>query len=141
MTELSIRPDEIRDALREFVDSYEPSSGEREEVGRVTETGDGIARVEGLYGTMTNELLEFEGGGLGLALNLHARESGVVIMGDSEHIEEGQTVRRTGNLLSVAVGDGFLGRVVDPLGRPLDGKGDIEATERRNLETQAPSVA
>jgi F-type H+-transporting ATPase subunit alpha len=140
MAELTIRPEEIRDALERYVQSYEPEAASREEVGRVTETGDGIARVEGLYSTMTNELLEFEGGELGLALNLDAREIGCVIMGDAEHIEEGQTVRRTGEVLSVPVGDGFLGRVVDPLGRPLDGKGDIESTERRNLETQAPSV-
>jgi F-type H+/Na+-transporting ATPase subunit alpha len=140
MTELTIRPDEIRDALEQYVQAYEPEAASREEVGHVTETGDGIARVEGLYGTMTNELLEFEGGTLGLALNLDVREIGCVIMGDSEHIEEGQTVRRTGTLLSVPVGDGFLGRTVDPLGRPLDGKGEIESTERRNLETQAPSV-
>jgi F-type H+-transporting ATPase subunit alpha len=140
MTELTIRPEEIRDALEKYVQAYEPEAASREEVGHVTETGDGIARVEGLYGTMTNELLEFEGGTLGLALNLDAREIGVVIMGDSQHIEEGQTVRRTGEVLSVPVGDGFLGRVVDPLGRPLDGKGEIASTERRNLETQAPSV-
>src|SRR3954468_23737545 len=140
MTELSIRPDEIRDALREFVDSYEPSSGEREEVGRVTETGDGIARVEGLPRTMTNELLEFEGGVVGLALNLDISEIGVVLLGDATHIEEGSEVRRTGEILSVPVGDGFLGRVVDALGRPLDGLGEIESNERRPLELQAPSV-
>src|ERR1700710_2412673 len=140
MTELSIRPDEIRDALREFVDSYEPSSGEREEVGRVTETGDGIARVEGLPRTMTNELLEFEGGVVGLALNLDISEIGVVLLGDAAHIEEGSEVRRTGEILSVPVGDGYLGRVVDALGRPLDGLGDIESSERRPLELQAPSV-
>jgi F-type H+-transporting ATPase subunit alpha len=140
MTELSIRPDEIRDALREFVDSYEPSSGEREEVGRVTETGDGIARVEGLPRTMTNELLEFEGGVVGLALNLDIAEIGVVLLGDASHIEEGSEVRRTGEILSVPVGDGFLGRVVDALGRPLDGLGEIESSERRPLELQAPSV-
>src|SRR4051794_40348264 len=140
MTELSIRPDEIRDALREFVDSYEPSSGEREEVGRVTETGDGIARVEGLPRTMTNELLEFEGGVVGLALNLDISEIGVVLLGDATHIEEGSEVRRTGEILSVPVGDGYLGRVVDALGRPLDGLGEIESNERRPLELQAPSV-
>src|SRR5919202_1154709 len=140
MTELSIRPDEIRDALREFVDSYEPSSGEREEVGRVTETGDGIARVEGLPRTMTNELLEFEGGVVGLALNLDIAEIGVVLLGDAQHIEEGSEVRRTGEILSVPVGDGYLGRVVDALGRPLDGLGEIESNERRALELQAPSV-
>src|SRR3954468_11164257 len=140
MTELSIRPDEIRDALREFVDSYEPSAGEREEVGRVTETGDGIARVEGLPSTTTNELLEFEGGVVGLALNLDVSEIGVVLLGDATHIEEGSEVRRTGEILSVPVGDGFLGRVVDALGRPLDGLGEIESNERRPLEVQAPSV-
>src|SRR6201747_155308 len=140
MTELSIRPDEIRDALREFVDSYEPSSGEREEVGRVTETGDGIARVEGLPRTMTNELLEFEGGVVGLALNLDISEIGVVLLGDASHIEEGSEVRRTGEILSVPVGDGFLGRVVDALGRPLDGLGEIESNERGARELQAPSV-
>src|ERR1700710_359130 len=140
MHELSTRPDEIRDDLRDFVDSYEPSSGEREEVGRVTETGDGIARVEGLPRTMTNELLEFEGGVVGLALNLDISEIGVVLLGDAAHIEEGSEVRRTGEILSVPVGDGFLGRVVDALGRPLDGLGEIESSERRPLELQAPSV-
>ncbi len=139
MTELSIRPDEIREALERIVSSYTPETT-REEVGRVIETGDGIARVEGLHSAMTNELLEFEGGVLGLALNLDVREIGCVIMGDAQKIEEGQEVRRTGEILSVPVGDGFLGRVVDPLGRPLDGKGEIVATERRPLEIQAPSV-
>jgi F-type H+-transporting ATPase subunit alpha len=139
MAELTIRPEEIRDALERYVSAYEPETT-REEVGYVTETGDGIARVEGLHSAMTNELLEFEGGVLGLALNLDVREIGCVIMGDSQHIEEGQEVRRTGEILSVPVGDGFLGRVVDPLGRPLDGKGDIASTERRALELQAPSV-
>jgi len=139
MTELSIRPDEIREALERYVSSYAPETT-REEVGRVTETGDGIARVEGLHSAMTNELLEFEGGTLGLALNLDIREIGCVIMGDAQHIEEGQEVRRTGEILSMPVGDGFLGRVVDPLGRPLDGKGEITSTERRPLEIQAPSV-
>ncbi|MDX6287508.1 MAG: F-type H+/Na+-transporting ATPase subunit alpha [Frankiales bacterium] len=139
MTELSIRPDEIRDALQRFVQSYEPEST-REEVGRITEVGDGIARVEGLHSAMTNELLEFEGGLRGLALNLDVREIGVVLLGDYTHIEEGQEVRRTGEILSVPVGDAFLGRVVDPLGSPLDGQGDIEPEARRLLETQAPSV-
>ncbi len=139
MTELSIRPDEIREALERYVSSYTPETT-REEVGRVTETGDGIARVEGLHSAMTNELLEFEGGVLGLALNLDVREIGCVILGDAQHIEEGQEVRRTGEILSIPVGDGFLGRVVDPLGRPLDAKGEIAATERRPLEIQAPTV-
>jgi F-type H+-transporting ATPase subunit alpha len=140
MTELSIRPDEIRDALREFVESYDPSAGEREEVGRVIETGDGIATVEGLARTMTNELLEFADGTLGLAQNLDVGEIGVVILGEAQHIEEGTEVRRTGEILSVAVGDGYLGRVVDALGRPLDGKGEIQTEGRRALELQAPTV-
>src|SRR5881275_2817243 len=139
MTELSIRPEEIRDAIEKYVSSYTAETT-REEVGRVLETGDGIARVEGLQSTMTNELLEFHGGVLGLALNLDVREIGCVLLGDSEHIEEGQEVRRTGEILSVPVGDAFLGRVVDPLGRPLDGKGDIASDERRVLELQAPNV-
>jgi F-type H+-transporting ATPase subunit alpha len=139
MTELTIRPEEIRDALESIVSSYDAGAS-RDEVGVVTETGDGIARVEGLHSCMTNELLEFEGGVLGIALNLDVREIGCVILGDAQHIEEGQEVRRTGNILSVPVGDGFLGRVVDPLGRPLDGKGEIETTETRPLELQAPSV-
>src|SRR5919205_2248300 len=139
MTELSIRPEEIRDALQRFVQSYTPEST-REEVGRITEVGDGIARVEGLHSAMTNELLEFEGGLRGLALNLDVREIGCVLLGDYTHIEEGQEVRRTGEILSVPVGDEFLGRVVDPLGNPLDGQGDINSSERRLLETQAPSV-
>jgi F-type H+-transporting ATPase subunit alpha len=140
MTELSIRPEEIRDALREYVDSFQATSAGREEVGRVTVTGDGIARVEGLPHTMTNELLEFHGGVLGLALNLEVGEIGTVILGESEHIEEGQEVRRTGEILSVPVGDGFLGRVVDPLGRPIDGLGEIQAAGTRALELQAPTV-
>ncbi len=139
MTELSIRPEEIRDAIERYVSSYTPETT-REEVGRVIETGDGIARVEGLQATMTNELLEFEGGLLGLALNLDEREIGCVILGDPGGIEEGQEVRRTGEVLSAPVGDGFLGRVVDPLGNPLDGKGEIVAEGRRILELQAPTV-
>jgi F-type H+-transporting ATPase subunit alpha len=140
MTELSIRPEEIRDALREYVDSFQATSAGREEVGRVVVTGDGIARVEGLPHTMTNELLEFKGGVLGLALNLEIGEIGTVILGEAEHIEEGQEVRRTGEILAVPVGDGFLGRVVDPLGRPIDGLGEIQAEGTRALELQAPTV-
>jgi F-type H+-transporting ATPase subunit alpha len=139
MTELTIRPEEIRDAIERNVAAYSPSTA-REEVGRVTEIGDGIARVEGLHSAMTNELLEFEGGLLGLALNLDIREIGVVLLGDGSHIEEGQPVRRTGEVLSVPVGDAFLGRVVDPLGNPIDGLGPIEADARRALEVQAPTV-
>ena len=140
MTELSIRPEEIRDALQRFVSDYKPETASREEVGTVAEAGDGIARVNGLPSVMANELLEFEDGTLGLALNLDTREIGVVILGDFEGIEEGQTVRRTGEILSVPVGDGYLGRVVDPLGTPIDGLGDIETTGRRALELQAPGV-
>jgi F-type H+-transporting ATPase subunit alpha len=140
MAELTIRPDEIRDALEKFVQAYEPDEASRQEVGTVAECGDGIARVEGLPSAMANELLEFPGGIRGLALNLDVREIGVVILGDFAKVEEGQQVRRTGEVLSVPVGDGFLGRVVDPLGVPLDGKGDIEGTELRALELQAPSV-
>ncbi len=139
MTELTIRPEEIRDAIERNVAAYSPTTA-REEVGRVLETGDGIARVEGLHSAMTNELLEFEGGLLGIALNLDVREIGCVLLGDSSKIEEGQAVRRTGEVLSVPVGDAFLGRVVDPLGNPIDGLGPIAADARRALEVQAPSV-
>jgi F-type H+-transporting ATPase subunit alpha len=140
MAELTIRPDEIRDALASFVQAYQPDAASREEVGTVAEAGDGIARVEGLPSAMANELLEFPGGIRGLALNLDVREIGVVILGDFSKIDAGQQVRRTGEVLSVPVGDGFLGRVVDPLGIPLDGKGEIEGTQLRALEVQAPSV-
>ncbi len=141
MAELTIRPEEIRDALERFVEAYEPGTAATEEVGAVVECGDGIARVSGLPSAMANELLEFEDGTRGIALNLEVREIGVVILGDFSKIEEGQRVRRTGEVLSVPVGDGFLGRVVGPLGEPLDGLGPIEgATELRQLELQAPSV-
>jgi F-type H+-transporting ATPase subunit alpha len=140
MAELTIRPEEIRDALDEFVQSYDPGRASREEIGRVSEAGDGIARVEGLPGVMANELLRFEDGTLGLALNLDVREVGVVVLGEFTGLEEGQEVHRTGEILSVPVGDAFLGRVVDPLGNPIDGLGDIEAETRRALELQAPSV-
>ncbi|MEU4325853.1 F0F1 ATP synthase subunit alpha [Nonomuraea dietziae] len=140
MAELTIRPDEIRDALERFVQAYEPEGAAREEIGTVVDCGDGIAHVSGLPSAMANELLEFEDGTRGLALNLDTREIGVVILGDFSKIEEGQTVRRTGEVLSVPIGDNFLGRVVDPLGNPLDGKGTIEAEGRRALELQAPSV-
>ena len=140
MTELSIRPEEIRDALQKFVADYTPSAASTEEVGIVSDAGDGIAHVEGLPSAMANELLEFEDGTLGLALNLDVREIGVVILGDFAGIEEGQKVRRTGEVLSVPVGEGYLGRVVDPLGNPIDGLGDIETDGRRALELQAPTV-
>ena len=140
MAELKIQPNEIRDALANFVKAYDPGVAARDEVGTVTQAGDGIARIEGLPSTMANELLQFENGTLGLALNLDVREIGVVILGDYDGIEEGTSARRTGEILSVPVGDAFLGRVVDPLGRPIDGKGEIKAEARRALELQAPSV-
>ncbi|MBA2507643.1 MAG: F0F1 ATP synthase subunit alpha [Nocardioidaceae bacterium] len=140
MAELTIRPEEIRDALQQFVSDYQPETAEREEVGTVSEASDGIARVEGLPSVMANELVEFEDGTLGLALNLDIREVGVVILGDFAGVEEGQPVRRTGDILSVPVGDGYLGRVIDPLGNAIDGLGDIETSGRRPLEVQAASV-
>src|SRR4051794_23616503 len=139
MAELTISSDEIRGALERYVSSYSPEVS-REEVGIVSDAGDGIAHVEGLPSAQANELLEFEDGTLGVALNLDVREIGVVVLGDYSHIEEGQPVRRTGEVLSAPVGDGFLGRVVDPLGTPIDGLGEIKAEARRPLETQAPSV-
>jgi F-type H+-transporting ATPase subunit alpha len=140
MTELTIRPEEIRDALDTFVKSYEPGQAAREEVGHVVEAGDGIAQIEGLPSAMANELLRFEDGTLGLALNLDIRQIGAVVLGEFDGIDEGQEVHRTGEILSVPVGDNFLGRVVDPLGEPIDGLGPIESSERRPLETQAASV-
>ncbi|HEX7197712.1 MAG TPA: F0F1 ATP synthase subunit alpha [Candidatus Limnocylindria bacterium] len=140
MAELTIRSEDIRDALTRFVSEYKPEAASTEEIGTVAEAGDGIARVEGLPSAMANELLTFEDGTAGLALNLDEREIGVVVLGDFAGIEEGQSVRRTGEILSVPVGDGYLGRVVDPLGEPIDGLGDIDTDARRALELQAASV-
>jgi F-type H+/Na+-transporting ATPase subunit alpha len=139
MAELTISSDEIRGALERYVSSYTPEIS-REEVGLVTDAGDGIAHVEGLPSTMANELLEFADGTLGVALNLDVREIGVVVLGDFGGIEEGQQVRRTGRVLSVPVGDAFLGRVVNSLGQPIDALGDIAHEEFRELELQAPNV-
>ncbi|MDY6809309.1 MAG: F0F1 ATP synthase subunit alpha [Actinomycetota bacterium] len=139
MAELTISPDEIKGAIEQYVSSFEADAS-RDEVGIVTDTSDGIAHVSGLPGAMANELLQFEGGVLGVALNLDEDEIGAVILGDYESLEEGQQVSRTGEVLSVPVGDKFLGRVVDPLGAPIDGLGDIEADEQRVLELQAASV-
>jgi F-type H+/Na+-transporting ATPase subunit alpha len=139
MAELTISAEDIQGAIEEYVSSF-TSDTAREEVGTVVDAGDGIAHVEGLPSVMTQELLEFPGGVLGVALNLDEHSVGAVILGDFESIEEGQQVKRTGEVLSVPVGDGFLGRVVNPLGQPIDGRGDIEADERRALEIQAPSV-
>ncbi|EDY45952.1 F0F1 ATP synthase subunit alpha [Streptomyces sp. SPB074] len=140
MAELTIRPEEIRDALENFVQSYKPDAASREEVGTVTTAGDGIARIEGLPSAMANELLKFEDGTLGLALNLEEREIGAIVLGEFSGVEEGQPVTRTGEVLSVGVGDGYLGRVVDPLGTPIDGLGEIATSGRRALELQAPTV-
>ena len=140
MADLTINADEVRNALNEFAASYEPGNVERVEVGRVSSASDGIARVEGLPSAMANELLRFEDGTLGLALNLDTREIGVIVLGDFTGIEEGQEVHRTGEVLSVPVGDGYLGRVVDPLGQPIDDLGEIQSESRRALELQAPGV-
>lgn len=139
MAELTISADDIQGAIEEYVSGFTTETA-REEIGTVIDAGDGIAHVEGLPSVMTQELLEFPGGVLGVALNLDEHSVGAVILGDFEKIEEGQQVKRTGEVLSVPVGDAFLGRVIDPLGQPIDGRGDIEAETRRALEIQAPSV-
>lgn len=140
MADVTINVDEVRRALNDFVASYDPGNVERVEVGRVSSAADGIAHVEGLPSVMANELLKFENGVLGLALNLDTRDIGVVVLGDFQGIEEGQEVHRTGEVLSVPVGEGYLGRVVDPLGEPLDDLGPIATDGRRELELQAPGV-
>ena len=139
MAELTIDPKEISSVLRRYVTDFK-TSVEREEVGYVKDVGDGIARVSGLPGAMANEMLEFTGGTIGLAMNLDETEIGCVILGDDSHIEEGGPVKQTGNILSVGVGDGLLGRVVNALGEPIDGKGPIKSEARRALEVQAPGV-
>ena len=139
MAELTISSDEIRSAIANYTQSMSQDAS-RDEVGTVVDTGDGIAHISGLPSAMANEILEFPGGILGVALNLEDREIGAVILGSFDEIEEGQEVRRTGDVLSVPVGENFLGRVVNPLGEAIDGLGDIESTERRALELQAPSV-
>src|SRR5882724_7759658 len=139
MADLTISADDIQSAIEEYVSTFTADTA-REEIGTVIDAGDGIAHVEGLPSVMTQELLEFPGGVLGVALNLDEHSIGAVILGDFEKIEEGQQVKRTGEVLSVPVGDKFLGRVVNPLGQPIDAKGDIEPEARRALEIQAPSV-
>jgi F-type H+-transporting ATPase subunit alpha len=139
MAELTISAADIEGAIEDYVSSFSADT-EREEIGTVIDAGDGIAHVEGLPSVMTQELLEFPGGVLGVALNLDEHSVGAVILGDFEKIEEGQQVKRTGDVLSVPVGDAFLGRVINPLGEPIDGQGDIESDTRRALELQAPSV-
>jgi F-type H+-transporting ATPase subunit alpha len=140
MAELTINSDDIRKALGEFAKSYEPSKTSAQEVGHVIDAGDGIAHVDGLPGVMANELIKFADGTLGLALNLDEHEIGVVVLGEFTGIEAGQEVTRTGEVLSVPVGEGYLGRVVDPLGNPIDGLGAIKSDGRRALELQAPGV-
>ncbi|ROS54648.1 F0F1 ATP synthase subunit alpha [Frigoribacterium sp. PhB24] len=140
MADIKISPDEIRDALKDFVSSYEPSKASTTEVGHVTDAADGIAHVEGLPGVMANELIRFADGTQGLAQNLDEDEIGAIVLGEFSGIEEGMEVTRTGEVLSVPVGDGYLGRVVDPLGAPIDGLGDIATEGRRALELQAPGV-
>lgn len=140
MADLTINADDVRDALNEFAESYEPADTERVEVGYVNSAGDGIATVEGLPSAMANELLRFENGITGLAQNLNPRELGVVVLGDFQEIQEGMKVYRTGEVLSVPVGDAFMGRVVNPVGEPIDNLGPIEDEGRRALELQAPGV-
>ncbi|KQO82660.1 MULTISPECIES: F0F1 ATP synthase subunit alpha [unclassified Frigoribacterium] len=140
MADIKISPDEIRDALKDFVSSYEPSKASTTEVGHVTDAADGIAHVEGLPGVMANELIRFADGTQGLAQNLDEDEIGAIVLGEFSGIEEGMEVTRTGEVLSVPVGDGYLGRVVDPLGAPIDGLGEIATEGRRALELQAPGV-
>jgi F-type H+-transporting ATPase subunit alpha len=140
MADLTISPDEIRSALKDFVSTYEASGTQTTEVGYVTDAADGIAHVEGLPSVMANELVRFSDGTLGLAQNLDETEIGVIVLGEFQGIEEGMEVHRTGEVLSVEVGDGYLGRVVDPLGTPIDGLGPIATDGRRALELQAPGV-
>ncbi|MDQ3218087.1 MAG: F0F1 ATP synthase subunit alpha [Actinomycetota bacterium] len=137
--DFQINPDEISAALRKNISEFKPRLA-REEVGRVEEVGDGIARVSGLPTAMANEMLEFPGGVTGLAMNLEEDSIGAIILGEADRIEEGGAVKQTGRVLSVGVGDEFLGRVVDALGRPVDGKGPIKASDHRQLEVQAPGV-
>jgi F-type H+-transporting ATPase subunit alpha len=137
--DLTISSQDIAAALRRYVDTFEPSM-EREQVGRVTATGDGVAVVEGLPGAMANELLEFPNGVLGIAFNLDEDSIGCIVLGAAEQIEEGDSVKQTGRILSVGVGDVVLGRVIDPIGVALDGKGSINYEEFRALEIQAPTV-
>jgi F-type H+-transporting ATPase subunit alpha len=139
MADLGIETDEILGVLRRHLEGFSPEL-EHQQVGRIAEVGDGIARISGLPDCAVNELIEFEGGRLGLALNLDEESIGAVVLGEYEHIEEGQTARATGRILSVPVGDALLGRVVDPLGQPVDGKGPIASTETRRLEVQAPGI-
>jgi F-type H+-transporting ATPase subunit alpha len=139
MADLTITPDDITASLRKALEGWQPTVTQ-ETVGYVTSIADGVARVKGLPNAAASEILEFPGGLLGVALNLDEDSIGAVLMGDYYHVEEGDPVRQTGRVLDIAVGDELLGRVIDPLGNPIDGKGPINATQRRRLEVQAPSV-
>jgi len=139
MAELTISAADIASALKKNLEGFEPSL-EARTVGRVAEVGDGIARVSGLPDAAVNELLEFEDGSVGLALNLDESSIGAVVLGDVDNIEEGQTVKATGSILSMPVGDGMLGRVVNALGEPVDGAGDLTGTQQRRMEIQAPGI-
>jgi F-type H+-transporting ATPase subunit alpha len=139
MTELTISAAEITDALRKHVSEFDPSVG-AEQVGRVVEVGDGIARVSGLPSAKVNELLEFQDGTLGLAMNLDEETIGAVVLGSVDNIEEEQIVRATGRILSMPVGDALLGRVVNALGSPIDGKGPLVNPSTRRMEVQAPGI-
>ena len=139
MSELTINTADIAAAIQKNLDGFEPSL-EQTQVGRVLEVGDGIARVSGLPDAAVNELLQFESGTFGLALNLDEESIGAVVLGEVDDIEEGQTVRATGDILSLPVGDGLLGRVVNALGEPIDGKGPLTNTQPRRMEIQAPGI-
>ena len=139
MSDLTLDPKDISKSLKDSLKGWEKELKD-DVVGHVATIADGVARVKGLENVMASELLEFPGGLIGVALNLEEESIGVVLMGDASGVEEGMPVKQTGRVLSIGVGDGFLGRVIDPLGNPIDGKGPIEFTESRRLEIQAPSV-
>ena len=137
---MQIKPDEITSILKSRIEGLDDGGADLSEVGTVLSIADGIARVHGLENCMSLEMLELPHGVTGLALNLESDNVGAVLFGDWNQIEEGDTVKRTGSLLDIPVGDELLGRIVDPLGRPLDGKGEINTTETRPAEFKAPGV-
>src|ERR1700751_4464764 len=140
MASMQIRPDEITKILKERIEGIEEAAADLAEVGTVLSIGDGIARVYGLENAMSMEMLELPHGVTGLALNLESDNVGAVLFGEWEKIEEGDNVKRTSRLLDIPVGEALLGRIVDPLGNALDGKGDINTTETRPAEFKAPGV-
>src|SRR4051794_31368806 len=139
MAELTINTSDIADVLKKNLEGFKPDMSVSQ-VGRILEVGDGIARVSGLPDAAVNELLEFENGTLGLALNLDEESIGAVVLGEVDQIQEGQSVKSTGEILDVPVGDGLLGRVVNVLGEPIDGKGPLTNVVRRRMEIQAPGI-